>query len=169
MQLAEELLRQAQARGISPECVLFDSWYAASSLLELIDGFGWHYMAATKRNRLFDVVKIGKVFRHRFGHAVGSLRRLNHRILLVKDGQKFLLTNDVSLTSRAVKRFYRFGQQVEETFPRRLLHLGGAAAAFRLSRARVGKYESQRSRLSDHYEKLKCRAEDLKLPLNRRI
>jgi putative transposase len=116
VELAAELLRQARLRGISPEFVLFDSWYAARSLLELIDGFGWHYVAAAKRNRLFEGVKIGKYFHHRFGRAVGNLRKLRHQILLVKDGQKFLLTNEVSLTSRAVRGHYRFRQQVEETF-----------------------------------------------------
>src|SRR5215213_12023805 len=58
VELAAELLRQAYACGISPEFVLFDSWYAAGALLELIDGFGWRYIAATRRNRLFDGVKI---------------------------------------------------------------------------------------------------------------
>jgi hypothetical protein len=116
VELAAELLRQAQQRGISPEFVLFDSWYSAASLLELIDGFGWRYISAAKRNRLFEGVKIGKYFRHRFGRASGSLRKLRHQILLVKDGQKFLISNEASLTSRAVKSHYRFRQQVEETF-----------------------------------------------------
>lgn len=116
VELAAELLGQARQRGVSPEFVLFDSWYSARSLLELIDEFGWHYIAAAKRNRLFEGVKIGQYFRHRFGRGVGSLRKVNHQILLVKDGQKFLISNDVSLTSRAVKSHYRFRQQVEETF-----------------------------------------------------
>lgn len=116
VELAAELLRQSHTRGLSPEFVLFDSWYAASSLLELIDSFGWRYIAAAKRNRLFESVKIGKYFRHRFGRATGSLRKLRHQILLVKDGQKFLISNELSLASRAVKRHYRFRQQVEETF-----------------------------------------------------
>jgi len=89
---------------------------AAVSLLELINSFGWHYIGATKRNRLFEGVKIGKVFHHRFGRAVGSLRRLGHRILLVKNGQKFLISNELSVTSKAIKQHYRFRQQVEETF-----------------------------------------------------
>lgn len=114
--LAEELLRQAWLRGLSPEFVLFDSWYAASSILHLIESFGWRYIAAAKRNRLFDDVKIGKVFRHRFGRRVGCLRKLRHQILLVKDGSKFLISNELSLTSQAIKRLYRFRQQVEETF-----------------------------------------------------
>lgn len=114
--LAEELLRQAYRRGLSPEFVLFDSWYAATSVLHLIEDLGWRYIAATKRNRLFDGVKIGKVFRHRFGRRVGHLRKLRHRILLVKDGQRFLISNEISLTSQAIKCRYRFRQQVEETF-----------------------------------------------------
>jgi putative transposase len=114
--LAEELLRQAYFRGLSPEFVLFDSWYAASSILHLIEDLGWRYIAAAKRNRLFDGVKIGKVFRYRFGRRVGNLRRVRHQILLVKDGRKFLISNEISLTSQMVKRLYRFRQQVEETF-----------------------------------------------------
>jgi putative transposase len=116
IELAAELLRQAHARGISPEFVLFDSWYSARSLLELIDGFGWRYISAAKRNRLFEEVKISKYFHHRFGRAVGNLRKIKHQILLVKDGSKFLISNEVSLTSRAIRRHYRNRQQVEETF-----------------------------------------------------
>ncbi|HEY0769683.1 MAG TPA: transposase [Sphingobacteriaceae bacterium] len=116
VELAAELLRQAHERGLSPEFVLFDSWYAARSLLELIEDFSWRYISATKRNRLFEGVKIGNYFHHRFGRAIGSLKRFRHQILLVKNGQKFLISNDVSLTSRAVKSHYRFRQQVEETF-----------------------------------------------------
>lgn len=116
VELAAELLRQARTRGVSPEFVLFDSWYAARILLELIEDFGWRYISAAKRNRLFEGVKIGQYFHHRFGRAVGSLKRFRHQILLVKNDRKFLISNDVSLTSRAVKSHYRFRQQVEETF-----------------------------------------------------
>jgi len=138
--LAEELLRQASIRGVSPEFVLFDSWYSAASILELIDGFGWRYIAATKRNRLFDGVKIGKVFRHRFGRKVGSLRKLRHRILLVKDGRKYLMTNEVSLTSQSLKCLYRFRQQVEETF--RLLK-----QEFGWGKCRAGSVQAQTAHL----------------------
>lgn len=116
VRLAEELLRQARARGVEPEYVLFDSWYSASSILHLVESFGWKYVCRAKRNRLFEGNKIGKHFRHRFGRAVGSLRRVEHQILLVKDGQKFLMTNETALTSKTLKRVYRLRQQVEETF-----------------------------------------------------
>lgn len=116
VELAEELLRRARQRGLKPEFVLFDSWYASKQILHLIEDFGWRYICRAKRNRLFERVKLGKYFRHRFGRAVGNLRQVQHQILLVKDGQKFLITNSLELTSCAVKRIYRNRQQVEETF-----------------------------------------------------
>lgn len=114
--LAEELLRQTFLRGISPVFVLFDSWYSSKKLLPLIDSFGWKYICRAKRNRIFGGVKIGKKFRHRFGREVGSLKAVTHQILLVKDGQKFLMTNNIDLTSAEIKRQYQNRQQVEETF-----------------------------------------------------
>lgn len=114
--LAEELLRQAHLRGVKPEFVLFDSWYSAASILHLVESFSWRYVCRAKRNRLFDGVKIGSRFRHRFGRRVGNLRRVSHQILLVKDGSKFLMTNALELSSQTLKQVYRHRQQVEETF-----------------------------------------------------
>jgi hypothetical protein len=114
--LAEELLRQSYLRGIKPEFVLFDSWYASRDILHLIADFGWRYICRAKRNRLFEGVKISKCFRHRFGRKTGSLRQIGHKILLIKDGQKFMMTNALELSSAAVKQIYRNRQQVEETF-----------------------------------------------------
>ena len=114
--LAEELLEQARSSAISPDFVLFDSWYSSKSILHLLDDFGWSYICRAKRNRLFEGIKIGKRFRHRFGREIGHLKGVRHQILLVKDGSKFLMTNKIDLTSGAIKRFYRTRQQVEETF-----------------------------------------------------
>jgi hypothetical protein len=41
IRLAEELLSEAKRGGMKPEYVLFDSWYTAATLLNLIEGFGW--------------------------------------------------------------------------------------------------------------------------------
>jgi hypothetical protein len=40
VKLAKELLIKAKSNGISPAFVLFDSWYSANELLNLIDSFG---------------------------------------------------------------------------------------------------------------------------------
>jgi hypothetical protein len=41
IKLAQELRSLAKRRGIKPEYVLFDSWYTAATLLNLIESFGW--------------------------------------------------------------------------------------------------------------------------------
>lgn len=55
-------------------------------------------------------------WRHRFGRGCGRLRKFSHEVLVVKDGRRYFVTNDVQLTSREVKAAYRVRQQVEETF-----------------------------------------------------
>jgi hypothetical protein len=128
--LAEELLRAAHARGVAPKYVLFDSWYAAAMLLNLLEGLGWKYVARLKSNRLLDSVAVRQCWAHRFGRGCGRLRKVAHEVLVVKDGRRYFVTNDVQLTSRAVKSAYRHRQRIEETF--RLLKQefgwGGASA-----------------------------------------
>lgn len=81
--------------------VLFDAWYAAESVLNLLEAFGWLYGTRVKKNRLFNGARIDKTFRHFYGRKTGKLKRINHQILIVKDGARFLLTNDLSLPCRA--------------------------------------------------------------------
>lgn len=114
--LAEEMLREAHARGIKPKYVLFDSWYAAATLLNLLDGFGWKYVARLKSNRLLDGVAVRERWSSRFGHRCGRLRKVGHEVLVVKDGRRYFVSNDAQLESRAVKAAYRTRQQIEETF-----------------------------------------------------
>ena len=116
------MLREARARGLKPGYVLFDSWYAAGALLNLLEGFGWKYVARLKSNRLIDGVAVRGRWRHRFGRGRGRLRKVAHEVLVVKDGRRYLVTNGVPLASREVKAAYRTRQQIEETF--RLLKQG---------------------------------------------
>jgi len=53
---------------------------------------------------------------HRYGHARGELRGVEHPVLVVKDGRRYWGTNDLTLTPRAVKVPYSHRQQSEETF-----------------------------------------------------
>ncbi len=45
------MLLTAQARGFTPECVLFDSWYASVDNLRLIRDCGWRWLTRLKANR----------------------------------------------------------------------------------------------------------------------
>lgn len=116
IELACEMFSQVRCDGVKPVYVLFDSWYSCNKLLNLLDSFGWHYIGRAKVNRVLEKEKIGQAFRHRFGRRVGSLRKVSHQNLVVKDGRRFWLSNDLTLTSGELKRHYRFRQQVEETF-----------------------------------------------------
>jgi putative transposase len=46
------MLDTAKARGFSPECVVFDSWYASLANLKAIPGHGWRWVTQLKVNRL---------------------------------------------------------------------------------------------------------------------
>jgi putative transposase len=116
LKLAEEMLYESRRRGLSPMYVLFDAWYAGESLLNLLDKFGWLYCTRVKKNRLFEGVRIDETFRHRFGRKTGNLKKINHEVLIVKDGERYLLTNKLELKSAEVKQIYRIRQQIEEVF-----------------------------------------------------
>lgn len=45
------LLKSAHERGCSPECVLFDSWYASLENLKQVRGYGWSWLTRLKKNR----------------------------------------------------------------------------------------------------------------------
>ena len=116
LKLAEEMLWESRRRGISPRYVLFDAWYGGASLLTLVDRWGWKYCTRVKKNRLFNGRRIDQTFPYHYGRKQGRLKKLKHEILIVKDGDRFLLTNNVELTSAEVKRIYQVRQQIEEVF-----------------------------------------------------
>jgi hypothetical protein len=116
VELAAELLREAKRRGLCPQYVLFDSWYAASTLLHLLAEMEWKYVARLKSNRLFEGVAVREHWHHRFGRGVGRLRKIKHEVCVVKDGRRYFVTNDSALSSAQVKAHYRQRQQIEETF-----------------------------------------------------
>lgn len=140
LKLAEEMLCEARRRGITPIYVLFDSWYSGASLLNLLAHFGWQYITRAKRNRLFEKVRLDQSFHHRFGRRAGNLRGIGQQILIVKDGRKYFLTNNVELNSAQVKQIDGVRQQIEEVF--RLLK-----QEFGWGRCRAGSVQSQKAHL----------------------
>jgi hypothetical protein len=47
----QALLREAHARGFTPACVVFDSWYAGLDNLKLVRSFQWLWLTRLKANR----------------------------------------------------------------------------------------------------------------------
>lgn len=50
-QLFREMLRAAAARGLTPRCVCFDSWYASVENLKELRRLGWTFLTRLKCNR----------------------------------------------------------------------------------------------------------------------
>jgi hypothetical protein len=137
VELAAQLLREAERRGMRPEYVLFDSWYGAASLLHLLESLGWKYVARLKSNRLFEGRAVRQRWPHRFGRAVGRLRKVNHEVVVVKDGRRYFVSNQTELPSTQLKRHYRFRQQIEEVFRLLKQEFGWGGASARKARAQV--------------------------------
>ena len=137
VELAAQLWREAERRGIRPEYVLFDSWYAAASLLHLLENLGWKYVARLKSNRLFAGKAVRERWPHRYGREVGRLRKINHEVLVVKDGRRYFVGNDGELSSSELKRHYRVRQQIEEVFRLLKQEFGWGAASAQKARAQV--------------------------------
>jgi putative transposase len=115
-ELAVGLVSQARRRGLQPAYVLFDSWYAAAQILNLLDGWGWQYVTRLKSNRKLDGGPLRSTWPHRYGQARGKLRGVEPSVLVVKDGRRYWGTNVLPLTPREVKAHYAHRQQIAETF-----------------------------------------------------
>jgi putative transposase len=133
--LAIGLLRQAQRHGLQPAYVLCDSWYAAAEVMNLLDGWGWHYVMRLKSNRKFGETSLRTTWPHRYGHAQGELRGVTHPVLVVKDGRRYWGTNDLTLTPRELKAQYSHRQQIEETFRLLKQEFGWASCSCRKQQA----------------------------------
>jgi hypothetical protein len=116
VELATEMLREAAGWGVQPKYVLFDSWYAARAIFNLLAEVGWKYVSRIKSNRLLDHEPLKQKWRQRFGQACGRLRRVDQEVKVIKDGKRYWVTNDTALSPAQIKRQYGNRQQVEETF-----------------------------------------------------
>ena len=85
------MLWESRRRGITPMYVLFDAWYSGESLLNLLNQFGRQYITRVKKNRLFNGVGSDRTFRHTYGRRTGVLKKIGHEVLIVKDGERYLL------------------------------------------------------------------------------
>jgi hypothetical protein len=93
--LVQELLKRMKDAGFEPNEVLFDSWYAASKTLNLIHSLGWTYVSRIRSNRLFNKEPVDS---HAFYGAqgiTGKLKGVYQQVQIVKDGDKYLLTNEL--------------------------------------------------------------------------
>jgi DDE superfamily endonuclease len=83
--LAMSLLSHAHRWGLQPTYILFDSWYAAAQILNLLDHWGWKYVTRLKSNRKLDKTAVRAKWPHRYGQTQGRLHGVGHTVLVAKD------------------------------------------------------------------------------------
>jgi hypothetical protein len=130
-----DLVRESFIRlyelGLKPFVVLFDIWYAAYKTLNLLDGLGWRYLSQVRENRLLEGMPVKK---HRFYGAnsrYGYLKGVHHRVQVVKNGDRYFVTNDVEpFSSVLAAKLYQRRWTIETVFRdlKDQLHLEKCAA-----------------------------------------
>jgi putative transposase len=124
--LFRELLRQLKEAGCEPDCVYFDSWYASSETLNLVESLHWTYVTRIKSNRIFNGVTLKE---NKFFGAKGKLGRLKgvkHKVQIVKHGDRYLGTNvRLQQTTKGLSRQYQKRWVIETVFRalKSVLHL----------------------------------------------
>jgi hypothetical protein len=114
IELAMEMLSYARNQlNIKPDYVLFDSWYAAKSLLKRIRDYGWYFVTRLKENRKLNGVQLRRVgWRQHFqGH--GKIQG-GIKVHVVKNGDKYLASNKLSLSREEMENIYLNRSQIEE-------------------------------------------------------
>jgi DDE superfamily endonuclease len=138
VELAQELLSEAANREIRPKYVVFDSWYAAAAVLNLLGELGWSYVAQIKSNRKLNGKSIRHLWPQRYGQAVGRFSKVNHQVRVIKDGRRYWASNDLDLTRTQIKEHYGIRQQIEETFRLLKQEFGWGQSRMRKAQAQVG-------------------------------
>ena len=129
-ELLQDKLKELQEKGLSPNLILFDKWYAASETLNLINDFGWKYLCPMKVNRCFrqkNNAKKGRKYykqkqlkEHKFNGAKslkGKLRGVAHEVQAIKHCGRYLVTNlNMIITSYSGAKIYKKRWIIEEVF-----------------------------------------------------
>jgi Transposase DDE domain len=93
--------------------VLCDAWYPAKAVLKRIRDYGWYFVCRLKKHRRFNDQPLRSYRRHPYWAASGWLTG-GLKVLVVRDGAKYYVTNRLTLPAAEVRRLYRFRAHLEE-------------------------------------------------------
>lgn len=118
--LALTLIRYAKRTlRLSPDYVLFDSFYGAGDVLKVLDRYRWKYVTQCKKNRKLDDVQLQERRRNPYWLEKGMLTN-GCEVTIAKHGKNYFATNDHSLDSAGIRTLYKKRWPIEEVF--RFLH-----------------------------------------------
>lgn len=118
--LARQLLRHAKKiLKLSPDYVLFDTFYAAKEILRLLKTYRWNYVTKLKKNRIFNGMQLKTYRRNPYWCDAGVLND-GSRVVVARHGTIYFATNNLALVSREIRALYKKRWAIEEVF--RFLH-----------------------------------------------
>lgn len=113
--LALELLGWAYEHGLSPDYVLFDSWYSSGKVLKQIHAYRWSFVTRLKKNRVLAGCQL-KRHRGPYWTKIGKPRGLDVELKIVRRGKKFFASNALVLSDKQIIATYKLRQHIEEVF-----------------------------------------------------
>jgi len=114
--LACELLKEAKTFWrIKSVAVLFDSWYAAEKLLDLIILYHWTFYSQIKKNRVINACAVEDDLLVNGDSLTGPLTG-SVLGLIVRHDDKFFATNNLLASNKRIIQSYRLRWKIEEIF-----------------------------------------------------
>lgn len=114
--LAEELIMEAKNFWkIKPLAVLFDSWYGAESVMNIINSYHWIFYCQIKKNRIINACAVQDDLTENGDTLIGPLTDGCMGLILRHEG-KFFTTNNLLSSSERIITSYRLRWKVEEIF-----------------------------------------------------
>jgi hypothetical protein len=114
--LAQELLKEAKLIWkLTPEMVLFDSWYAAEDIIDQLTTYGWYFTCRIKKNRIINCCSVAEDLLHDGDHLTGLITG-TCRVLVIKNEDRFLATSLPDCTPAQVIEWYARRWVIEDVF-----------------------------------------------------
>lgn len=129
-ELAQSLLREAKyVWKLTPDKVLFDSWYASAAIINQLTEYHWHFVSKLKKNRVINGCRIDEDLIHDGDELTGLITGLCS-VTVIKNDRRFLCTNDLSLATTQIIGWYGQRWAIEDCFRflKNQLHLEGCQA-----------------------------------------
>lgn len=118
--LALDLLSYAKnILRLSPQYVVFDSWFASAAMITRCREYDWHCYTQIKKNRLVNGRQVRRLHRHPYWLERGELSG-GLEVVVIKHGGNYFLTTDCSATRADIRARYKTRWVIETLF--RLLH-----------------------------------------------
>lgn len=114
--LAMELLQSAKKRwNMTPTYVLFDKFYGANKLINMLHQYQWKFVAQLKCNRIINAAPIREDLITEGETTMGWVAD-QVKVSIVKHDEKYFFTNDLSLSVDRLPEIYTHRWPIEEVF-----------------------------------------------------